>query len=441
MKRLTASLALLLLLTMAYAQDISSYEYWTDDDYASRTTVEATSSEVMLSVSTAQMAAGIHFLNFRALRSDGVWGNFCRYLYYIPTLKATTERSVSVEYWLDDSHVDSKREDATDNQLSLAIDVSQLKEGVHFFNCTAIGSDGERGNSERYLFYVPRSIDYTTVASLTGYEYWFDDDYQNKTMHQGGESEQVLAVSIDGLASGIHFFNCRAVNELGEWSNPIRKMFYIPDTKPMGNATLAAAEYWIDDDHASKVSVKSSDVQQSFSIDISSLSSGIHYFNYRAIDSKGRYGNLVRQLFYIAKSPEMATGGAITYEYWIDDDLAGKVTGEAAQSELVFSIDISKLDQGSHTFNFRAQYMFGEWGEPFTAEFTKSIIKGDVNGDGIVDVADIATIISVMAAGDKIVETVISADVNEDGVVDVADIATIISIMAEMARQEQLVED
>ena len=96
MKRLTASLALLLLLTVTYAQDISRYEYWTDDDYASRISVEATSTEVMLSISTAQMAAGIHFLNFRALRSDGVWGNFCRYLYYIPTLKATTERSVSV---------------------------------------------------------------------------------------------------------------------------------------------------------------------------------------------------------------------------------------------------------------------------------------------------------------------------------------------------------
>ena len=57
-------------------------------------------------------------------------------------------------------------------------------------------------------------------------------------------------------------------------------------------------------------------------------------------------------------------------------------------------------------------------------------IKGDVNNDGIVDVADIASVIDVMAAGDKVVESVISADVNEDGTVDVADIASIIDIMA-----------
>ena len=52
--------------------------------------------------------------------------------------------------------------------------------------------------------------------------------------------------------------------------------------------------------------------------------------------------------------------------------------------------------------------------------------KGDVNGDGNVDVADISAIITVMAGSpdyDK-------ADVNGDGNVDVADISTVITIMA-----------
>ena len=59
-------------------------------------------------------------------------------------------------------------------------------------------------------------------------------------------------------------------------------------------------------------------------------------------------------------------------------------------------------------------------------------VKGDVNGDGNVDVADIASIIDVMAGtspgssegGEK------AADVNGDGNVDVADISTVIDIMA-----------
>lgn len=53
---------------------------------------------------------------------------------------------------------------------------------------------------------------------------------------------------------------------------------------------------------------------------------------------------------------------------------------------------------------------------------------GDVNCDGAVDVADIASVISAMS-GDASV-SLIKADVNEDGAVDVADISTIIDIMA-----------
>ena len=53
-------------------------------------------------------------------------------------------------------------------------------------------------------------------------------------------------------------------------------------------------------------------------------------------------------------------------------------------------------------------------------------MKGDVNGDGAVDVADIATIIDVMAKGTND----LIADVNDDKTVDVADISNVIDIMA-----------
>ena len=56
-------------------------------------------------------------------------------------------------------------------------------------------------------------------------------------------------------------------------------------------------------------------------------------------------------------------------------------------------------------------------------------VKGDVNGDGRVDVADIATVIDVMA-GTVGGGFATSADVNGDEKVDVADIAAIIDIMA-----------
>lgn len=71
------------------------------------------------------------------------------------------------------------------------------------------------------------------------------------------------------------------------------------------------------------------------------------------------------------------------------------------------------------------------------SEFTLTVSErehGDVNGDGAIDVADIADIIDTMARGTYRVH----ADANNDGAVDVADIAEVISIMAELARKAKM---
>ena len=78
---------------------------------------------------------------------------------------------------------------------------------------------------------------------------------------------------------------------------------------------------------------------------------------------------------------------------------------------------------------------------------TPPVILGDVNGDGTVDVADIAAIIDVMAgtlnaplgrrtlaqqelSNLKSQISNLTADVNSDGTVDVSDISMVIDIMA-----------
>ncbi|MCR5850473.1 MAG: hypothetical protein K6G92_07145 [Bacteroidaceae bacterium] len=53
-------------------------------------------------------------------------------------------------------------------------------------------------------------------------------------------------------------------------------------------------------------------------------------------------------------------------------------------------------------------------------------IKGDLNGDGKVDIADAVTVLNIMAAGEYNAE----ADINGDQKVDIADFVTILNIMA-----------
>ena len=55
-------------------------------------------------------------------------------------------------------------------------------------------------------------------------------------------------------------------------------------------------------------------------------------------------------------------------------------------------------------------------------------VKGDVNGDGAVNVAEIGSVIDCMSGAGTVDR--VAADVNGDSNVDVADIATIIDIMS-----------
>ena len=66
--------------------------------------------------------------------------------------------------------------------------------------------------------------------------------------------------------------------------------------------------------------------------------------------------------------------------------------------------------------------------------FSAPRLRGDVNGDGSVDVADIACVIDRMSGSSTVDEK--AADVNGDNAVDVADIAAIIDVMAASARRD-----
>lgn len=436
-KRVVCLSLLLLAFCDIYAQSISQYEYWTDDEYDTRSVVDAGASDISLTISTETLGAGVHFLNFRAKGSDGTWGNFYRYMYYIPTLKNDASGSLSLDYWLDDDNAGQKSKDIDNDNVALALDISALKPGVHYFNCTPISTTSGRGNSERYIFYVPMSSSQATISAVKGYEYWFDDNYSAVVKKQTDAGEQVLSLSLEGLASGVHYFNCRAVNERGEYGCPVREMFYIPQTEVNADAKIAKCEYWLDDDYANRTTLTTPNTEHAFTIDISELTSGIHYFNYRAVDNKGVWGNTIRQAFYIARSDLQSSTGKISYEYWLNDDTAHKVTGEGSSSEYVFNIDISSLDEGTHTFNFRAKDPLDQWGETFVSSFVIDYsipyLLGDVNCDGKVDAVDI--VLLVMYINDEDLPStcdIDKADMNKNGRVNSVDLDLLVkAVMGE----------
>ena len=82
----------------------------------------------------------------------------------------------------------------------------------------------------------------------------------------------------------------------------------------------------------------------------------------------------------------------------------------------------------AHYFVFGVNSYFGTTiyvDDCWVMDVVDTVIKGDVNGDGIVDAADVESVLSVMFGSGIDGET--SADVNGDGNVDITDVVSVIS--------------
>ena len=225
-RRFVSTIFLLVVALAVWSQQVSHYEYWIDDDYASRTSESSSQEEVFALIDVGSMPVGVHFLNFRATNSEGETCSPYRYLFYVPDFPDTEATLATCEYWLDDDY-DARQvaEGATDNTFSL--DVSALSTGVHFFNCRVRNTAGEYSAFHRYLFYVPDFPD--TEATLATCEYWLDDDYETRTVLAGSNTEQSVALDVSAMSSGIHFFNFRAFLSDGSVGTLTRLLFYVSD--------------------------------------------------------------------------------------------------------------------------------------------------------------------------------------------------------------------
>lgn len=208
------------------------------------------------------------------------------------------------------------------------------------------------------------SIIAVQAQTISHYEYWLDGDYQRRVTTSSTETNVNVSLPLNELPSGLHFFNFRSTNNAGEISNVFRTMFYLQDMPSA--ATLTRSEYWIDDDYSHRVSGDFEDGSILSVVDLNQQTAGLHFFNLRAFNSNDEVSNIYRTLFYLPAKDIVDVAG---YEYWIDNDSLNRVSSADNHSALLLEIDVSSLDEGIHTFSFRAKNSFDEWGSVYSEEF------------------------------------------------------------------------
>ena len=89
----------------------------------------------------------------------------------------------------------------------------------------------------------------------------------------------------------------------------------------------------------------------------------------RVQDSEGLWSSSVTKLFLVHES---SSGAAlVNYQYWLDNDYQHAVIVPSSTNHGVFSIDISSLNEGFHSFAIRVQNSDGKWCSTVTRFFLK----------------------------------------------------------------------
>ena len=173
-------------------------------------------------------------------------------------------------------------------------------------------------------------------------EVWFDDSYTS-VQHFAVTSNRVeLNISIAELPIGLHSCSIRLQNDEGQWGGITRQLFYnAPEN------AIAGYEYWIDQDYANHQMVTQRTAPSTLAIDLSTLTAGLHYLNFRMLGADNEKGGLARYMFYY--QPSAANLQAV--EYWIDEDTSSAQRQQVTEGSVTFSFDISTLSTGSHTLN------------------------------------------------------------------------------------------
>jgi PKD repeat protein len=237
---------------------IVSYEYWYDDNFQNKISVNISPVEqatILAQLDVSGLSNGMHIFNFRAKDERGYYSSIgYQYFYKIEPTSITNNHIVSYEYWYDDNFQNkisvniSPVEQAT---ILAQLDVSGLSNGMHIFNFRAKDERGYYSSIGYQYFYKiePTSI---TNNHIVSYEYWYDDNFQNKISVNISPAEQatILAqLDVSGLSNGMHILNFRVKDERDYYSSIVYQYFYKKKFFTYTDNKIIAYKYWFDNDY------------------------------------------------------------------------------------------------------------------------------------------------------------------------------------------------
>ena len=229
----------------------AQYEYWFDQDYASRTNLSMTPTSnffLLDSLGTDSIASGLHTFNVRFKPDGGHWSSSVSSLFYkIST--AHPEGDAQYEYWFDGNYDDriSLEIGSTNNLMILdSIETGDLSNGLHTVHVRSKPDGSHWSSVTSDLFYKTHE----SAGDIIKYQYWFDSNVGDSVTVMIPATENLLLnAHIDsmGIPRGLHTFHIRHQQSAGIWSSVTSDLFYKNDPHIINNRIVRFV-YWYDGD-------------------------------------------------------------------------------------------------------------------------------------------------------------------------------------------------
>lgn len=218
----------------------------------------------------------------------------------------------ALHYWFDDDNGDVKA--ATGISGTYILDASQLIDGLHTLHYQVMGSNDVLAYVGARLFLKAGSSFEAENVKAQELMYWFDDD---TAMQQGNISEGAQLIDASTLIEGLHTLHYQVLCNNGQMT-PTMSTLFLRVNADAETVMAKNLRYWFDDNAATVTTT--SVVGGTQTLDVTTLSTGLHTLNYQLIDSQGRVTSPVTRLFLKNFNRVMADGHNLVtkYQYWLN---------------------------------------------------------------------------------------------------------------------------
>ena len=322
----------------------ATYKCWVDRDSTDFVSGSLSNGTILLDF--ADLGTGLHRLNVLVENADAPsYVNCFSFLKINDTLSSSGAGELTYKCWVDRDSTDFVSGSLSNGTILL--DFADLGTGLHRLNVLVENADAPSYVNCFSFLKINDTLSSSGAGDLT-YKCWFDNNFDS--LQSGSVSNGVVLLETSWLEPGIHTVN--VIVESGGIASYINSYSFLKldELFSQDDITSATYKYWFDGDIASAQS--GNVVDGAVLLETAGLESGLHTIDV-IVEVNGIHSFVSSYMFY--KLDDALSGGAsgeaLSYSYWFDEDFPQRRTGTLSNGNLMLETD--SLPAGIHYLNIQ----------------------------------------------------------------------------------------